>query len=248
MTEVLIADNINANQIAPTLALIFHCDSVGKAMRYATVHPISTGHRGESVIGPGRFIGSDDEAMICDLLQGKPRSQSAGWRNPRVIYADGQAVMWWAPQTQRPMTIIATTTPATLVPHWPALLFCATREGLFVAALPSSAQPGKDTALCHFPGGNVYADGRVCTGNARCPTDWSEDSIAAWEAMFYDSAFTHTNNLGAIPGQKSNAGAEVLGYWKRIEAEGHAPGAEDMNPMRMDVEDFLALAVGKERL
>jgi PRTRC genetic system protein B len=228
----------------PTLAVLFHtrCADYGSGYRelaYVTRHPVLA-RRGGHEIGPGAAVSETDEQGIVALLNGrKPGSQVRQWLPEHLLATSPEATAWWMPSKARPMPLADGAKRTVAQPIWPALLCVATSRGLSIAALRDDERPTPDTPLCHAPLGNVYADGRVCTGNATLPPGWGIEHIEAWTALLEGSAFTHPNH-GQVMAGKAHTAASLYDFWSApIRRRQRLPAAVYV-PMGSTAGQFLA--------
>jgi PRTRC genetic system protein B len=73
----------------------------------------------------------------------------------------------------------------------PALVFKVSSNELWIRALAADKRPTADTAMMVAPYYNVNAEGLVCQGSMRSPSEASVASMLQWEQSFFDSEFTH---------------------------------------------------------
>jgi PRTRC genetic system protein B len=170
---------------------------VRKAMVVATIHDVVVDGKGVARIKPGAC--PTVEAMR-DLGRSLQVWEGNGYLPPEVICVQTRRVVWHCAAQRRPIFFDCDNAAlrrlsGKQVAH-PHLLFDADGRGLRVFALSNDGRPGPDARLFHAPYFNVYEDGRMCGGSARVPSDYSVKSIRAWEAAFFDSAFTHANVHG----------------------------------------------------
>lgn len=131
--------------------------------------------------------------------------------HPQVV-AEGEGLMaWWRPAGP---AVLHFTMPALQEVSGksfplPPLLFVLKGGEVFVFALPKDARPEPDTPLLAAPFPNRNANGWVCWGSGRRP---SRKTPEAWEAAFFESAFSHLNDnpvqgnlvvlLKSLPGRR----------------------------------------------
>jgi PRTRC genetic system protein B len=121
----------------------------------------------------------------------------------------------------------------------PALLFVAEERTLFVFALKSNARPNGKTPLFAAPYFNLYERGAMCAGSGRVPTGCNAKDIPAWEKLFFETNFSHTNRdarkLCRHPGGHD-------GLWREMARTRNAPKtfpAKYLTPDKRKVEDLL---------
>jgi PRTRC genetic system protein B len=120
-----------------------------------------------------------------------------------VLVSHADILAWWVPEKVRPsyfdltnppegLKVLAERTTVTL--PYPAHLFVATRNNLWVYALPTSARPSADTVLLYSPVLNVYIEGDLCWGNIPQPKSITAAAMPEYERAVFDSWSTHPNH------------------------------------------------------
>jgi PRTRC genetic system protein B len=94
----------------------------------------------------------------------------------------------------------------------PALLFRVNHGALSIRALKDNGRPTAKTPLYRAPYWNVSDRGDVCLGSTRVPDELSIDTLARWEASFFESEFSHQNGQQRLT--KHPAG--FIGMWKSL--------------------------------
>lgn len=161
----------------------------------ATRHVVEDGQ-----IGAGRCLTHEDLARLARELAGG----SGGARTilpAHVLYADGARLLWWRPASRRPAFFNTGRKEFDgelrgKSALYPALLFMALPQALWIWALADDARPAAGTPLYRAPVLNVYASGHMCAGTAKLPLELTTDT-APWERAFFETTFTHSNLHGA---------------------------------------------------
>lgn len=111
-----------------------------------------------------------------------------------VLSYSPRHIVWWIPAATRNIFINNRELGKRSgpVPH-PPLLFVVANGSWYVFALPTNQRPQAATQLCYAPYFNVYESGSICVGSAAAPKLMTIESIASWEAAFFQSEFTHIN-------------------------------------------------------
>lgn len=160
-----------------------------------------------------------EAAAIATLLQASTENHSflrlTGLLPGNVIYLDASAtgcVVWHTPPRKVPLFF----KKELVIPcgkAWvPGLLWKATKEDLYLYALPGKARPNGKTLLYHAPFFNVYENGQVCMGtvDAHIADDLSlEAFMKTWESYFFNSYFSHVIG-GAAPVQ-----GNIIQLWQQ---------------------------------
>jgi len=128
---------------------------------------------------------------------------------------------------------------------WPALVVGVNDRKMSVAALAGSRRPTAKARLYHAPLMNVFAGGAVCTGNADLPESCGPASMASWEGVLTDTAFSHVNHADTLllPARKSNKGVDNkahLAFWRGLEKRNaQAFPKESLAPLGLTLGAFI---------
>lgn len=161
---------------------------------------------GRAVIGPGLPLERDRFEEVMSFLSGNA-TLARELLPERLLFADSSLLLWWAPAARR--TIYFSTADKKFtrdlngktVAH-PPLVFAATPSFFSVFALEKSACPTLETPLYVAPYCNLYEAGNMCRGDVALPKTLHPPGIPAWEQLFFDSRFTHSNLRGAMTTHK----------------------------------------------
>jgi PRTRC genetic system protein B len=157
------------------------------------------------VIGPGQALRVEELAELIRGLQNAPTARRI--QSERVLYSDPGMLMFWVPETRRPIFFRApqekskprkiNAVSGTTVSH-PPLLVVATPGNLYLFALGQNERPTASTELYRAPYYNLYESGLMCRGNVALPEtmDPSEEALKRWEDAFFLTNFTHSNYHG----------------------------------------------------
>lgn len=225
-------------------ALIFH--TLNGKLRLLTSHGISMKRSGGTpVIGPGTPLSASDEGRLLSmLLASRSPADQCGILPEHLLSLSSQNLMWWVPSQVRLMHLRDQNGAISIKTRWPTLVFLVTGRCLYLAALADDKRPSADTALFHAPLPNVYENSRLCTGDAKLPTNSDVASIEGWESVVFDTAFTHPNFNGGIQSNtKRKKGAQevsVDGYWKDRNRKLTPFPAGMLVPMGRTLKDWLS--------
>lgn len=202
-------------QINTTFALLFHCRAHSNNLEVVTAHRVDT-VKGSPVIGAGRPITPEDERKVQSLLLSRREDPAPLQVFPeRLLFCDGSRLVWWQPSQVRPMHLRDTDgKPTVILTRWPNLVFHVADRDLSVATFAGEGRPAADTKLLHSTLPNIYGDTRVCTGNATLPVGAAVDEIPAWEAVIFETAFTHSNHPGALRRGRAKDPMDVEDFWR----------------------------------
>lgn len=227
-----------------TSALFFHHSDRSLAM--VTAHGIEHDAAGLPHVGPGRPLTPTDERRILDMLLG--RDEGAIEILPANVLARSQGMlMWWLPPQVRPMHLKHRSSGrgTTITTRWPSLVVLVIGRTLFLVAVAGDERPTATTPLFHSPLPNVFADTRVCTGSAVLPTDHSLADMDGWNAVVFDTYWTHDNHDEVLiepkrRGRKAeqNARSKAGDFW--IERDGDQTMFPDsrLSPLGMTLGDW----------
>lgn len=203
---------------------------------YATIHGVSL--QGEEnqerpVIGPGRPVDRRAVAKLAEALGGKSSIKRFGFLPPHVLALGPDYVVWHSPAATRKMWF---DTKSEILgaqcgeAPTPALVFAARGRELYVFAVKCKDRPTADTPLFHAPFLNTWDTSKVCTGSTPLPSETGVETVAAWEASFFRSYFSHTNHGRVV---KYRGGAYKL--WADLLA---APPAVFPNKVLVPIADL----------
>lgn len=169
-----------------------------------SVHPVVNG-----IITAGTPI---THAAVESLAAALGRNLAACWLPPNLVSLGFGKMAWFCPASRRRLWFKAdgrfnggadTTNPKADIhdpqtlngkfAQYPPLLFIATGRRLQVFALVDNERPQAHTRLYRAPYWNLWEDGAMCAGSRAMPDLPTPANIPAYEAAFFDSAFTHTN-------------------------------------------------------
>lgn len=202
-------------QIHTTYALLFHCRAHSNNLEVVTAHRVET-VKGSPVIGAGRPITPEDERTVQSLLLSRREAPAPVQVFPEhLLFSDGTRLVWWQPSRVRPMHLRDRDgKPSVILTRWPNLVFHVADRSLSVATFAGEARPGGDTKLLHSTLPNIYADTQVCTGNATLPVGATVEEMAQWEAVIFETAFTHSNNPTALRRGRAKDPMDVEDFWR----------------------------------
>lgn len=186
-----------SRELQTVSALFFH--AAHNALVLTTAHAVHTGADGVPLVGPGRPLTPEDEEGILRLLLSRDGASVFDVLPASVLYTDRLTLMWWLPGEVRPMHLLSHDRGHhTILTRWPSLVAMVRNRTLYLAAVEGDARPTADTPLFHAPLPNTYASTAVCTGSARLPLGQRAGDLDGWNAVIFDSAFTHTNHTATL--------------------------------------------------
>jgi PRTRC genetic system protein B len=164
---------------------------------FATLHEVKSRPDGPPYLCAGQSVTA---GFLEVLAKGLGTSMAAEILPANVVARTPEMIAWWSPAQRRIMFFGGESPEAAklngnLYPH-PPLVFMICGHELFVRALAEDRRPTADTLLRNAPYWNTDGQGRVCLGSMRIPEEVSARTIAAWEAAYFASEFTHPS--GAV--------------------------------------------------
>lgn len=176
-----------------THALLFH--TRGSKLAVVTAHAVNKTHRGKgAALQPGRPLTPEDEATLLTMLQSTQGASKPIIFPPNILFADRDFAVWHEPSAVRPMFFMDSGKVSSILTRWPSLVMAVRGRSLHVVAVEGDARPAGETPVFHAPLANVYWNSLVCTGTAKRPLNAGIEAIAGWNAVIYDTCFTHDNH------------------------------------------------------
>lgn len=204
-----------------------------------TRHSVSIARKGP-VIGPGQPVAATDIGELAALLRGEAAGVSA-LLPENVLGYSGAHRVWFVPPARRPMWVRGDK-PLRLDVPWPGLVLAVHEQQLFVAAYRGPGRPGAATPLYHAPLMNIYGDGRVCLGQASIPNGCGEEDMRGWEAVVFETNFTHVNHertLNLPAGKKGITTPTHIRFWRSLaKTRGGFPAAR-LGPMNLTLDAWV---------
>lgn len=220
------------SRLEASFALLFHTSD--RTLSALTFHRIQQQRQGAMSIQPGRIMTPADEKRILDLLTRPAHAQALSILPESALQTGDDHALWWIPGGVRPMFLNTLDHGRTQVEaHWPNLVMLSTNRRLFLAAVADSTRPKQDTPLYHAPLGNVYASSELCLGDCRPPVNSGAESIQEWNAIVFDSAFSHSNHPAAMAG-----GSDVMAFWQKKRRKPVPVPLKSMTPMRLTLAEW----------
>lgn len=162
---------------------------------YATVHDPYTDKQGQSALGEGSPL---THATIAGMVRDFSNNAQVGsFLAPNVLSIGMDSLVWWVKPAMREIHFACSGnhgigTESGVVPH-PGLIFAVGQDSWSVFAVKGNSRPKATTPLFQAPHFNIWAGGKICTGNVTLPKDFSVESMAAWEKAYFGSRFSHPN-------------------------------------------------------
>ncbi len=170
--------------------------------------------------------------------------KTQGFLNPKGLMAaniltinsssSGFAV-WYTPPQQIKLLFTENLGIPSAMAHIPAMVWKAGKNSIQVFAITETAYT-ENTALCHAPYFNVYADGRVCMGNVKIgiPKNCGlEQFMELWQTYFFNSYFSHL--IGGHQPVKGN----IVQLWQHLTETGEAFPNEVLIPNKFTIKNLL---------
>lgn len=123
------------------------------------------------------------------------------YTSPHVIAQNHHSAVWYVPPKERTLYFAPHDDPSLKrcsglrFPQPPLLMYStrsATRSGLQLFALERATRPEPGTRLMLAPYLNIYDRHDVCFGFNDLPDGGGHEHHQTWEALFYDTPFSHS--------------------------------------------------------
>lgn len=191
----------------------------GSTRHALTTHAIEQTPSGVE-LGAGRLLGLSDQQALLDILLGALAAEG-GYLPAEVLAHSGAQLAWLVPGRVRPMWFRVAREARVLQVPWPHLLLRAQRNGFALAALKRAVRPSADTPLYHAPLMNVHAHTGLCTGNAPLPQGWSLSHRPQYEAVVFETAFSHVNHDHTLllAGSRIVSTAQHYRFWQALDKQ-----------------------------
>lgn len=230
--------------LRPERALVFY--TRGSALEMVTAHDVRD-TRGGPALGPGHPLSPEDELEIVRLLHSADTAPAViEVFPPGLLALDRFQMAWWVPPAVRPMHFHAHGPDGARRwarnVRWPGLVLRVVGHELFVAAVAGDERPSAATPLVKAPIANMWANGQMCAGNAVLPKDMMIADIPAFEAVVFDSAFSHANDRDVV--RKRGKPVDPMVFWQSADAS-FAPS--NAVPLHLTLGQWLAESPDKEK-
>lgn len=240
---VCVSLNESQDHLKTEMALLFHTRA-GK-LQLTTVHSASQ-HKDRVELNPGKPLSPDQEAHVISLLlsSGQDKNDAIEFIPEGVLIDNARFTMWFIPESRRLMHFHTDQGRSSRVVYWPNQMVLAMDNRLYLAAVKDNKRPTPNSPLYFSPCGNVWNNTELCQGNAKSPGRHGIDAIEDWQALIFDSAFSHANNRRCIATGKKFI--DPLEYWQSAKAESKF-AAKDLVPIGITLNQWLTLISDEER-
>lgn len=164
----------------------------GHKSQYATIHKIASDENGASLL-PGKPL---TQAAVCRVYRDFIGAMTIGGFLPENVLSIGvDSLVWWCKPSPRRVFFMSEKLGgqrSAVTPH-PGAVFAVKGTDWYVFAVKGNDRPTPEMELFQAPYFNVWAQGKICTGNVAIPKGNVPETITAWENAFFDSQFTHPN-------------------------------------------------------
>lgn len=212
--------------VSPNQAILFHRASVNTNVQtvghnFATLHDIKVDEQRRPVIHEGKLMSHDCLVSILKEMLDMKQTRSLQLLPENVIAQSDDSLVWHVPGEVRTILYKHGKKTTRMAVPYPSLIFKVTDNSLSIAAYKFKRKPSADDYIYHAPLANIYCDGKVCVGNAKCPDDSGLENIKGWESVIFDSEFTHTNHSQTLEqkGDKETSTEELYNFWKSLRGD-----------------------------
>lgn len=172
-------------------ALLIYTNGSGRA--FCTLNAVEKGEDGP-VMQEGVPVNGQNLSELFDLIGRKPKDKvdALQWCNDRILAEGPGSVLWYTPAQRREIFFSCKNPQLMKISGkefpFPALLFLAIKDNLYVYLLASSRRPKRNTTLYQAPFWNVSEAGYICLPTGARNKSHSPEE---WEEIFFRSAFSH---------------------------------------------------------
>ncbi|WP_224962717.1 PRTRC system protein B [Geomonas subterranea] len=162
---------------------------------YATYHSIHIDANKQPSLLEGHPLTA---GQIGGLVQRLGRNAQIGtFLSENVLSVGMDSLIWWVKPAVREIHFACSGDKGIgeesgMVPC-PGLVFAVVEGVWYVFAVKGSKRPTESTQLYQAPHFNVWAGGKICTGNVKLPEGADVEDRAAWEKAYFGSRFSHPN-------------------------------------------------------
>ena len=192
-------------------------------------------------LGAGRPLSAGDIEGLVRLLDGRAL---AGRLLPETLLLQERGrIVWVRPAAQRRMYFRPSVgKPFSVKAWWPNLVFEARRERLRIATYAGRERPCASTPLYIPPLMNVSDDGAVCRGSANEQIGTELEDVPRWEAVVFETNFSHVNSQHTLRSRKPVSDAAHLRYWRAKAKRGERVRPRELTPMPKSLAGWLGVA------
>jgi len=161
---------------------------------YATYHDIYfKGDNQPALLEGHPLTAAQMGGLVRSLGQ---NTQIGSFLSGNVLSVGLDSLVWWVKPAIREIHFAcskggigeeSSTTPQ------PGLIFAVNEGNWYVFAVKGNKRPTATTQLYQAPHFNVWAGGKICTGNVTLPKEFDIESREAWEKAYFGSRFSHPN-------------------------------------------------------
>jgi len=195
-------------------AILLYSERGGQTV-FASVHDVSMSKEGVAKIEAGTPV---SKAGLVKMMQSLvPEDYAPAELLGNHILAKGSDYLVWYSKPQKRHVWFKNDEIGHEVSancHQPGLVFITSKEDWHVFAVKGNKRPTSSTPLYVAPYLNVWAGGRICTGNIETPKGGLKFSTEAWEEAFFRSYFTHPNQHGKGALTKYRGG--IFSLWRSL--------------------------------
>ncbi len=195
-------------------AILLYSERGGQTV-FASVHDIQTSKEGVATIEAGTPVSKTGLVKMMQSLV--PEDYAPAELLGNHILAKGSDYLVWYCKPQKRHVWFKNDEIGNEVSancYQPGLVFITSKEDWHVFAVKGNKRPTSSTPLYVAPYLNVWAGGRICTGNIETPKGGLKFSTEAWEEAFFRSYFTHPNQHGKGALTKYRGG--IFSLWRSL--------------------------------
>lgn len=200
-------------------------------------------HNGRPVLGEVQHFSEEDLGELLRAIEARDGS-GVGLIPSNLLFQRGNLNAWYVPGTKRDMWIQPSKGDKRLMSLkvvWPNLIFITGASSLSVFAYIGHKRPTEHTPLYHAPLMNVGDNGLVCLGDSTAPKNRGLDSIPEWEAIMFNTRFSHTNHSYTlrVKGAEKVSDQQHIEFWRSKASSQSKVKASELQPYHRNLGDLL---------
>lgn len=206
------------NHLKLQRAMMIYGSNSRSGVEYVSLHDVEHTDKGP-IIGAGKPASKTAVRAILKDLNSRRSKDEIQFLAPNILSQGEDHLIWHVAPQQRQLWFRCKELGGEVtgvVPN-PGLVFSVSRFGWYVFAVKGEGRPTPNTELYLSPYLNVWAEGRICTGNVTTPKGNARWNTVAWEDAFFRSYFTHINVQGQ--GKLISYRKGAYAFWRQLLAK-----------------------------
>lgn len=233
-----------SDSLEPRVALLLYGERGTADLSHAvlSIHGITHGDDDAPLLDAGRVLTEVERQLLIEALI-DPASAQRALRDvaliPETLLREtSDSLTWYRPAARTTMYWRTSKCAAAITAVLPTLVFHVQSGALAVAASADPGRPTERTPLYAVPLGNVFADTRVCVGNASLPTSLDRSTMAAWERVLLSTNYSHVNHPQTLAGGATTE--SLIAFWQKRKARQTPPAARYLSPLHRHLKEWVS--------